>query len=653
MVAAIGILAGIVVVAINPQRQLGKVRDAERQSEVGAIQDGIKQYASDTDGRYPSGIEVKTYKEVCDTEAVDPSSCPSDYVDLSELVPKQLAAIPRDPQASDTNEDTGYEVARDGNGNVTVKAPDTEVDTSAKRAGRTLSVAYSLSSASYDNNKAVTTRATDPHDAVFNGDGSKMFVVDNDKTKVYSYNLSTAYDIGSASYNQNLDVSGQDSGPTGMAFNGDGTKMFVVGYGNDMVYSYDMSTAYDLASASYNQSFDMSDQDGALTGVTFNGDGTKMFTIGYNDDNVYSYNVSTAYDLSTASYNQSFDVSGQDGGGRAVEFNGDGTKMYVSGQSNENIYSYNLSTAYDISSASYNQSFDTSGQDSKPAGVTFKDDGSKMIIAGYEYDDVYSYDVSTAYDISTASYNQNFDVSGEEASPAGVAFNGDGSKMFIVGYQSDYVHSYDLSTAYDLDTASYNQKKFDVSNQDGDPTDVTFNGDGTKMFVMGYDNSRVFSYDLSTAYDLNTASYNQNFSVSGQETKPTEVTFNGDGTKMFVIGFNNDTVYSYDLSTAYDISSASYNQSLDVSGKDGALTGIAFNDDGSKMFVAGYNNDNIYSYNMSASYDLSSASYNQKFGLSAQDGRVRDVRFNGEGTKMFIMGDDTDAVYRYSTGTEK
>ena len=128
VVAAIGILAAIVIVAINPQRQLGKVRDAERQSEVGTLKDGIEQYSLDNRGQYPSGIEVNTYKEVCDTEAVAPSNCPDYYVDLSGLVPEQLAAIPRDPQASDTNEDTGYEVGKDENGNIAVKASNTEID---------------------------------------------------------------------------------------------------------------------------------------------------------------------------------------------------------------------------------------------------------------------------------------------------------------------------------------------------------------------------------------------------------------------------------------------------------------------------------------------------------------------------------------------
>jgi len=652
VVAAIGILAAIVIVAINPQRQLGKVRDAERQSEINSIQDGIKQYALDNEGKYPSGLDVNEYKEVCDTEAVDPSSCPDTYVDLSDLVPKQLAAIPRGPLASDTNAKTGYEASRDGNGNVTVKAPNTEVDSSAKRAGGSMSVSYSLGSASYDNNKRVIGQSRTPRGAAFNGNGTKMFVINEDDDNVYSYNLSTGYDLSTASYNQTFDVSGQTYSPEGIAFNGSGTKMFVVGFGNTHVYSYNVSTAYDISTASYNQKLDVSGQDEYPQGVRFNGDGSKMFVVGFKNDNVYSYNLSTAYDLASASYNRSFDVSGQEGSATGMKFNGDGSKMFVVGYSGDNVYSYNLSTAYDLSSATYNRSFDVSVQDGVPRGVTFNGDGSKMFVVGDDNNNVYSYNVSTAYDLSSASYNQSFDTSGQDGSPLGTAFNGDGTKMFVAGADDDNVYSYNLSTAYDLGSASYNQS-FDVSGQETQPTGVTFNGDGTKMFLVGYDYDNVYSYDLSTAYDISSASYNKSFDVSVQDGTATGVTFNGDGTKMYVVGNGEDQVFSYDLSTAYDLGSASYNQKFDVSGPDNQPRSVTFNDDGTKMFVAGLSNGIIYSYDVSTAYDISSASYNQKFDVSGEENYPVGVEFNGDGTKMFMAGLDTETIHRYSSTEEQ
>jgi DNA-binding beta-propeller fold protein YncE len=67
------------------------------------------------------------------------------------------------------------------------------------------------------------------------------------------------------------------------------------------------------------------------------------------------------------------------------------------------------------------------------------------------------------------------------------------------------------------------------------------------MYVIGYVVTHVNEYDLSTAWDVSTASYLQNFSVGTQENTPTGIFFKPDGTKMYVIGYSGDAVLSYDL----------------------------------------------------------------------------------------------------------
>ena len=53
VVAVIAILAAIVIVAINPTRQLGGARDTKRRAEVNAILNAVSQYAIDHDGLFP------------------------------------------------------------------------------------------------------------------------------------------------------------------------------------------------------------------------------------------------------------------------------------------------------------------------------------------------------------------------------------------------------------------------------------------------------------------------------------------------------------------------------------------------------------------------------------------------------------------------
>ncbi len=143
VVAAIGVLASVVIVAINPQKQLGKARDAERQSEISTIYDAIQQYSIDNGGEFPSDVEdmdTNTYTEICDTEAsgVDSTTCDTEgYIDLSSLVPTYVANIPRDPQASDSDAKTGYLIGKNSKGTrVTIKSSRNEESSEEIRSGK-------------------------------------------------------------------------------------------------------------------------------------------------------------------------------------------------------------------------------------------------------------------------------------------------------------------------------------------------------------------------------------------------------------------------------------------------------------------------------------------------------------------------------------
>jgi hypothetical protein len=61
------------------------------------------------------------------------------------------------------------------------------------------------------------------------------------------------------------------------------------------------------------------------------------------------------------------------------------------------------------------------------------------------------------------------------------------------------------------------------------------------MFLVGDSGNDVNEYDLSISFDVATAVYSQNFSVSAQETNPSGIAFNPDGTKMFIVGVNKMT----------------------------------------------------------------------------------------------------------------
>jgi len=101
--------------------------------------------------------------------------------------------------------------------------------------------------------------------------------------------LITLFDISSASFSTSFDISGQDGSPQGMAWNDDGSKMYMVGNVNDSIYEYDVSTPFNISSASFSTSFDVSGQDGTLNGMAWNNDGSKMYMVGDGNNSIYEY----------------------------------------------------------------------------------------------------------------------------------------------------------------------------------------------------------------------------------------------------------------------------------------------------------------------------------------------------------------------------
>jgi sugar lactone lactonase YvrE len=583
---------------------------------------------------------------------------------------------------------------------------------------------YDVSSASYTQSFSVAAQETTPESLTFNNDGTKMYITGDTGNAVYEYSLSASFDISSASYTQSFSVAGQEGQPQGVVFNTDGTKMFITGGSGDDVNEYDLSVAFDISTAVYSQNFSVAAQDITPRDLAFNNDGTKMFIVGDAGNDVNEYDLSSGFDVSTASYSQNFSISAQETSPHGIAFNNNGTKMFIVGKTGDDVNEYALSTGFDVSSASYSQNFSIAAQETDPTGIAFNADGTKMFIVGHTGDAVYEYyltpslelgtgsfassdigktveansgkfvltntdgrcaettqptsyaqvasgdwemygviynpvdgdlelsgvaDPNLYFDITTAIYEQSFSVADQETTPMDVVFNNDGTKLFVVGYDENIVFEYSLSIAFDISTAFF-VDSFSVSAQDIFPTGLAFSTDGTKMFVVGNENDKVYEYDLSTGFDVSSAVYSQDFSVSAQDTVPTGIAFNNDGSKMFIVGFTGDDVNEYDLSTGFDISSAVYSQNFSVAAQETAPSGMAFNNNGTKMFITGATGDAVYEYKLETGFDLSTAYFVDSFSVASQDTAPTGIAFNNDGSKMYIVGNDNNSVYQYAIG---
>ena len=263
--------------------------------------------------------------------------------------------------------------------------------------------------------------------------------------------------------------------------------------------------------------------------------------------------MAASYDIANAAYDsKSFDVGSQDTTPIGIHISTDGTKMFIIGNATDTVYEYNLSTPYDMSSASYNSvSLSVTSQASSPKGITFKSDGTKMYVLNTA--DAYQYALSTAWDLSTASYeSKTLTISGQSSNARGIQLSNDGTSLFVGSIAStDGVFQYTLSTAFDISTGSYASKFLNVISQASEMSDFDFNSDGTKVFVVDYDDNDVHQYSLSTAFDISTATYDSIvFNPSeGGASSCRGMTFADSGNKLYQLINTGTEVYQYSTTT--------------------------------------------------------------------------------------------------------
>ena len=264
--------------------------------------------------------------------------------------------------------------------------------------------------------------------------------------------------------------------------------------------------------------------------------------------------------------------------------------------------------------------------------------------------------VGEAYTVGTASYtSKSFDAQTQVSNAVGLQFNSDGTKMYVLDGVDSGLHQYSLSTGFDVSTASYDSVLFDLSSQEAGTLEAfNFKPDGTRMYAIGRGNDKVFQYDLSTAFDISTASYVSSSSTLTQEAAPQGLAFNSDGTKAFTVGTSTDTVYEYDLSTAYDATTMSYSgSSFSVNSQDGTPRDLVFNSSGTKMFIMGDQYNNVRQYSLSTAFDISTASYDSvTFGVGGQETAGKGIAWNNDGTAFYVIGSSDDTAYQYSAFTD-
>tara|TARA_R100000278_G_scaffold83106_1_gene63751 strand:- start:324 stop:2822 length:2499 start_codon:yes stop_codon:yes gene_type:complete len=530
-----------------------------------------------------------------------------------------------------------------------------------------LSTPFDITTGSYASKYlGVGNRDGNPNGIWFKPDGSKMFFVGKSNRKVFEFTASSGneFEINQYSYASEFSVNALSGDPKGVVFNPTGTIMIIVDDDDNYLYQYTLSTGFSVSTAAYaSLAFDLGSQVSSASSMAINSDGTKIFINDYSSETVFEYELTTGFDIGTMSYTgRSYAMSGQMSTSRHLFLLPD-DESFISGENASSmIYEYSCSTSNvptgyhaahtlrstdstywtDINSMTASESagngnvyYCVSTDDRTTWKVAKGTDGERSIVRNnsgtWQYNSNGTFGSTTwanasvnaeLYAIQEAMTGATATVPYDLANSTEVTFASDpgvgGTNAFVL--KSDGTRAYFLSTTQGIYSSNLPSAftgsggswvaagtNNAILSQENSPNGLRFKSDGTKLYVVGYQNDTVYQYSLSSAWDVTNMSYdNVSFSVASQSTNPAHLAFSENGSYMYVFDGNSKTGYQYNLSTAWDISSASYsNNSFSLSSPSGA-TGLDVVDNGTKMFVSFTNL--VKEYTLSSAYDISSAS---------------------------------------------
>ena len=240
----------------------------------------------------------------------------------------------------------------------------------------------------------------------------------------------------------------------------------------------------------------------------------------------------------------------------------------------------------------------------------------------------------------------------------GLTFNNDGTKMYTLrsGGTTDAVIEHTLTTAYDILTATVNNTKVvhvSGGNNSHVPTQVVFNNDGTKMFIVNHAGRKTVDYwSLTTAFDVSTATFDGAYSLTGKEQRANSIAFNNDGTRMFIAGVGNASqvrIHEFSLDTAFDLSSGvTQLNTEDLISFHNHIDGVTFNYDGTKMYTINGAEDLMSQFKLTTPYDVSTLSLEGTYNVSSLTNNAREVVFSNDGSKMFILDDLDNKIHEFN-----
>jgi len=452
-----------------------------------------------------------------------------------------------------------------------------------------LTTEYDLTTATDNGVEKTFTDAGSQGAIKMDASGQQVYIIDDDSGTLRSYLMNPPYDIsaaGSTAY-QTYSVNG-----LAFDFSDDRNKLITINGSTITEHSMTTNGRIDTASATGNTF--VVPGIGSSWGIAYTPDGSQIWVVDSNTDNITKIDLATRYDLSTATLGDSIDISSITGQPQGLEFSLDGSKVYFM-NSSLSVLEYdsgytNTYLATQLKQVWSNYAGSPAGS-SISAGTNITNSQALFIDPNYEHYialrssrmDYWQMSPPGSFGaLNTSDPSYGFVNNGVSKTATAIWFSADGLRAWTAGVDNPYkvLVEYSLTSAYDLSTATEVQSK-SLTYVAGTIYNIQFYNNGSNLLIARewVGNSDVFSeragweyYSLSTPYDISTVSFVEKKyypnSANGEEFYQEQyrsIAINSDGTKVIGAAENNSVLHFSTLSTPYDISTATFDKRFDFS----------------------------------------------------------------------------------------
>ena len=513
--------------------------------------------------------------------------------------------------------------------------------------------------------------------------GLYLFAVDSSTDHIRRYDFGTAWDLSTLNTTmtsgQQVNHNSRDAGPVDVAFNSSGTKMFVAGQDNDRIYQWNLSTAWDLSTASYYDNHSVSGSNyvnGGFNGIFVTPNDASIYTVCRNTDRVAKWNFSASGHINGISIDGTVSVSSQNSYPFDVAWSPDGSAMYLSGNNN-GFYKYNPAGNYSLSGISHDSSFSVTVGSNAVESFFIKPDETKVYtmynneISEWNIGTVTQptaqyhvgvtnnggrIDSSNFVDINSMTAAQSagtgtvhYAVSTDGRTTWSVAKGTDGVRPIVRNNSGTWQYNNHAGAVTGNAIANASYVGTGTFSDTTDTSEIQWINSGNSLLAL--DNAspdRVEKYNASTAYDITTLTYSQSLGVGSYEIYLTSMHMSPDGMKLYVAGNQNNEFIQYNLTTAFDLSTASFYSTLSFAN----FGAMWFKPDGTKAFAMNFTNSSVTTFNMSTAWHITGATNAGSHTLQNHGtGGAGAMVWSDDGLNLYVSFPSSDTVKHYTIGT--